>query len=329
MKLPSKKRALRILPRAGVLTMAMTGLAACAAERSGQGTLGEESKEKLGAESLLGPEAESASAEPVDLAQAAVTLERLGFGEPHLEQVGSQIVINGDMVVEASTLQDWPNDTRNKGYYHPGIATPSVSDVCVQLVPGWLAGPDGAEMPFEWAWAFLFAAAEWNDRTDVYMRWAALGDPTCGQVIQLKYVTLYNSDGTRNASAYAQGLLPTGDGKPGKTLVLNRAFNGDNCNGSTGNINTVPWAEKMRVALHEIGHTLGFRHPQDNYWGFALLGLAPQHIAGTQAVAGTDWEKTYSYPSVMHTALCIGGRGGAGVGSLSADDINSANRKFP
>jgi len=100
-----------------------------------------------------------------------VTAGSMGFDPSQVEIHGDMVIIEGDMAVSLETFNGWNDELVPKGYYHNNINPPNVSDVCVQLIPAAFAD-SGQDMPFFWAWAFLFATFEWNDRTDVNLRWA-------------------------------------------------------------------------------------------------------------------------------------------------------------
>jgi hypothetical protein len=70
---------------------------------------------------------------------------------------------------------------------------------------------------------------------------------------------------------------------------------------------------KLQVALHELGHTLSYVHPEDPMAAGAVT--MPEYIPGTASGTG--------YSTVMHAAF-----GEPGITSLTSDDILSRNKFF-
>lgn len=283
--------------------------------------------------------AEAADSEPprvvasADPERIAEELAREGFDPLGSAVVGDQVVVEGDMVIGVERLMAdsllpgtaLPSDrvangaTVLKGYYHPMDTLPNFDDVCVQLVPGAFSG--GPNMPSAWADAFEWAVNRYDDETFVHMRWAEFWDLSCGAIIWLVFGDMFDKNGNLTEQGVARGELPAGYGLPGNMVTLNRNFNHATCpNGDWGDINDFPRAEKRRVALHELGHTLGLRHGEANF--VAGTGEDPPaiHIPTT---AENSASNQASYPSVMYAYQgCLGGNN---VGDLSADDIRSMN----
>jgi hypothetical protein len=81
---------------------------------------------------------------------------------------------------------------------------------------------------------------------------------------------------------------------PGQIITLNTA----------ADVEAFPAAMKKYLAMHELGHTLGFVHPEG--------ASSSQHIPGTSG--GT------SYTTVMHETFV------QLLGELSSDDVASRNK---
>lgn len=230
----------------------------------------------------------------------------------------------GDSLVDAQLLarpdnahdpQATPGEI-SKGFYHPISALPDFDDICLMPVPWW-ASPSGESLPSAWQDALEWAANRWNSKTYVHIRWAEFWDTSCDEWI---FAYLDGFDG-----GPAMGLPPEDNGDPGPELIINASYEGETCenpgSSTIGGILDIPRAEKRRTALHEIGHTLGMRHPGANFPFNAESPLAVQ-IPTTEGPDGLDF---WHYPTVMHTGGCIGDLDGNIVGNLSADDIKSLN----
>jgi hypothetical protein len=110
----------------------------------------------------------------------------------------------------------------------------------------------------------------------------------------------------KGSTARADGI-----GAPFLGILLNRDYNLPSCSTT---LEGLPANVKTNVALHEIGHILGFEHPPP----LATTGV---RIPGTAASTNTTGDAA-SYSTVMESR-CLG------LTKLSADDLLSVQKKYP
>jgi hypothetical protein len=157
-----------------------------------------------------------------------------------------------------------------------------------------------------WRTAFLQAASEWSAAICIEIA-------TTGSATEYIQVQMANID---NPNTYADGRLP-GFQNVGHTTYLmvgnrvriNQSYS---CGFPCGTIETLSASLKMQVALHELGHTLGFLHPEDGVVNTA------NWVPGTASATGGA-----NYATVMHAFF-----GEPGVGTMTIDDIVTRDKLF-
>jgi hypothetical protein len=103
-----------------------------------------------------------------------------------------------------------------------------------------------------WHSAAQQAAAEWNLLSGSRVRVSTEPCPNCGN---RTVVSFYNEACTDNGCTLARASWPAANGRPGPTIEINLSFNvGLGPNGQP------TAAAKLNTLVHEIGHTVGFRH---------------------------------------------------------------------
>lgn len=213
------------------------------------------------------------------------------------ESVG-EVTIDGDMVVDLAGLlggeggaSDLAAGSRLQGYY-AGVLTDSkgqpiigshttASPIRIGFAPGVSAA---------WQTAFAEAIAQWNPNPCIEF---SIGGNTNLEV---------RNEAFGGACTYADATLPTKITKqpirPGTRIRLNTNYS---C--GRPNIEALSPQLKRQVAMHELGHIIGFMHRG-----------AGVHINGTLSGSySTVMEANFSEP---------------GLGALTADDIDARDTVF-
>jgi hypothetical protein len=249
---------------------------------------------------------------PIDPDEALVAghLRSNGFTDFSIDRDDGTVLIEGDAratfadLLEAARSADDPSRNAQGYWANPGtfirgqlvLTFQPRLDLGVKIVYGSSVSP-------EWRTAFNEAASAWASGR------------SCIRFVSSGYWTLNITKVALDQElAAAEGSFPTiglyqnqRTARPGPTIKINRDFHcsSPNC----GKIEQLSAAVKKNVALHELGHNIGFFHPES--------GNAYRHIPGT--ASGT------SYATVMHANTDVNNP----VTALSSDDILSRNKMFP
>lgn len=236
-------------------------------------------------------------ADELDAADNALIESHLadrGYDTSNLEFEGDMVIVEGDMVMPRGPLLDAAEAAASgvvkKGYFNPTNARFAGNRIRLSFT---------ADVPASWKTAFNLAATEWNTKTPGFVTLAAPLNPR----------TIAVRMGHINKTQPARG-----DGfPPALGIQLNLDYNLPSCSTT---LEGLPANVKTNIALHEIGHILGFEHPPP------LLGSPDRvHIAGTATSTNTTGDKA-SYSTVMESR-CLADT------KLSPDDILSATKKYP
>jgi hypothetical protein len=216
-------------------------------------------------------------------------LEGRGYDTSTVRFEGDAVVVEGDMVMSRDLLLEQAEAEATgvveKGYF---LGTTLFSGKRIQL-------SFANNVSTAWRNALNAARNEWNNKTPRFSR-----DPGSAATINVVL-------GSLASNLFAQGTFP-----PSRTITLNSSFTDASCGGSLENI---PTNVKAKIAMHEIGHVLGFDHPPPN----TASGSTRVHIAGTTANTGL---LEPSYATVMATGCFT-------RTTLSSDDVTSAGKKYP
>jgi hypothetical protein len=225
------------------------------------------------------------------IVEGRLTEMGIEFEEVAVDEGSWQATIDRDIIVDLKTLlgdsaEGFATTLRTQGYYH-----------MKQVVGGQTTYPQpkgtaklvfAANVSAAWRTAFSEAAAQWNPNVCINI------NTTTGSTLNVEASAFGPSD------TYADAQWPTvGQGGIlyiGPRIRLNTNFQ--------GGIENLSAQLKRHVAMHELGHALGFAHRGDL-----------NHINGTASGA---------YSTVMNA------RFGAAdsLPSLSADDITSRDTVF-
>ncbi|AMP98785.1 hypothetical protein AY601_1876 [Pedobacter cryoconitis] len=114
-----------------------------------------------------------------------------------------------------------------------------------------------AGVPFEWNSAVLGAVMNWNNMEDHFymtLNMSLLASSAGGDVRVFM--------GYEDANWIARAYLPGSNGRAGQSIEINSKFN------------NLPASEKLFAITHEIGHTIGFNHTDENKGSF-IRGFIP------------------------------------------------------
>lgn len=199
---------------------------------------------------------ESGTAGPTPGDPLVAQLVALGFRQDMIEDRGDYFVVEGDIVFSKASipaLRDTRTGPRPEFQWRTQgtVGQPQVQSIRVNL-----AGL--ASVP-TWQSAARSALAEWNsvNCSGVHL---VEGSPA-----SITFSTFSGPSGTA-----AQASFPSA-ANPGSSVLVNTSYSGSPNNSST----------KLRNMVHEIGHTIGFRHTNWNSIGETANPNGAIQVPGT------------------------------------------------
>ena len=222
----------------------------------------------------------------------------LGFRGDMIQDMGDYFLVEGDIQISKQSLQQSTNFPRPEFQWVTNVLVGStqVQNIVVDL--------SGLSSQPSWQTAARSALTEWNKVTcsSVTLIEGSPADITFGTVSE-------PSNPGLAARATFPLDAPTGSGKPGPSIVVNTAYTGTPNNSST----------QLRNMVHEIGHTIGFRHTN---WQARREDLSPDHETyGANLVSGT--------PATDDASVMNGGTATVGWGGFSTYDVVAAQQVYP
>lgn len=193
-------------------------------------------------------------------------LERLGFKKENIQLKGDTYIIDGDLLITKSELAKRAAD-ENKADGTPNTehwrGTYTISNTYNSNVRLYI----DAAVPTAWRTAIQGAVNNWN--------------AVNGTRLGLSIVTSQaNSDtrvfmGFESANWIARAYLPTSTRRPGVSVEIN------------SNYNSLAASQKLFAITHELGHTIGFLHTNQNSGVF---------ITGTPSVDANSVMNSFVLP---------------------------------
>jgi hypothetical protein len=253
-------------------------------------------------------------------------LANRGFDTSDLQFEGDEVIVEGGMAVQRAVLLDAADAEASgvfeKGYFRGGAGGALFSGKSIKL--SFVNGDGGKAVSPLWQTALNNAKNEWNAKVP---RFSQPG-PGSAETITVKMAV---GDPPQGGTSPARGHNP-----PERLIEINPNYKSppsppaDPCplaDGSTGvaEIETLTATAKFALAVHEMGHVLGFEHPRNR-------GPQAVHIPETLANAvpesgpGSNCDGTacVSYTTVMLGRGCF-----QNLTSLQSDDVTSAHKKYP
>ena len=221
-------------------------------------------------------------------------LEKLaaaGFDITGARDLGDRFRVEGDIEIAKSTIASW------RGAQRPGdprFQWSTTSLVGQNKIYGIKVDVSGLASVTDWQTAARSALTQWNGMggSAVYL---VEGSPAA-----ITVTTGYDADcGVAAWASWPDGV------NPGTTIHVNTNYCGSPNNSST----------KLRNIVHELGHTIGFRHTNWQARGEGTAGIGAVQVPGTPATDGS---------SVMN-----GGTATTSWAGFSTNDITATRTLYP
>ncbi|HEY0021239.1 MAG TPA: M57 family metalloprotease [Longimicrobium sp.] len=217
----------------------------------------------------------------------------LGFRADMIEEYGDFVLVEGDIYLSRAQLRSVPlvnsDDPLRPSFQYRTtnlVGSPKVHDIRVD-VSGLASQPD-------WQAAAREALTHWSGIANSYVRMVEGGPAD---------ITVATTCTSSNVAAFAS--FPS-SGNPGSTVFVNTCF------GFTTN-----HAQRVHNMVHELGHTLGFRHSNYTQMGETASTVGAVHVYGTPTSGNAAG-------SVMNGGTALNQWTG-----LSANDITATVRLYP
>ncbi len=183
-------------------------------------------------------------------------VEALGFRGDMVQDFGSYVLVEGDIHITRDELRRAlprgadPLGPRFQYRTTNLVGSPKINSITVDL--------SGLNSQAAWKSAAQAALAHWSGIGNSYVKLTE-GTPAD--------ITVATACTSSNVAAYAS--FPSG-GNPGSTIYVNTCFGSTTSN-----------AQKLHNMVHELGHTLGFRHSNYTQQGETAGVEGAVHVGGT------------------------------------------------
>jgi hypothetical protein len=228
--------------------------------------------------------------QPVDYARQ---VEAMGFLSDGMREFGDNVIVEGDILISKAQLREAsrlrtsdPAGPRFQYRTNNLVGSPKINQITVDL--SGLASQPG------WQAAAVDALAHWSGITDSNVRMVQ-GSPAD--------ITVGTACTSSNVAAFAS--FPAA-GNPGSTVYVNVCF-------AYGTSH----AQKVHNMVHELGHTIGFRHSNYTQMGESAGAEGAVHIWGTPTSGSASG-------SVMNGGTALNSWAG-----FAASDLDATRKTYP
>lgn len=179
-------------------------------------------------------------------------LLKYGFPEESIRETLTAFIVEDDIIFPKKDF--WKNykqtaSSNDKKHYRYQNKVTAVTTVNV--------GVDNA-VPVAWRTAIESAVNSWNALNGkIKFKYLGVINYCPANGITVSYLSLSDNN------TFARGSFPTASGSPGFTLTIN----------STCTV-TLTSAQKLKTAIHELGHNIGFMHTDVNPTDGSLITTA-------------------------------------------------------
>ncbi len=243
---------------------------------------------------VLSPEAASPAATPASLSDPlAQRLADMGFRTDMIVDEGDRFRVEGDIIIHKDALtgpvRTGPGGPRFQFHTNNLVAQS-------KMAQGLKVNLTGISSNAGWLAAARSAIVHWNNTYGTKIRLVE-GTPAD---ITIRFAIL-------NPGVYAEASVPV-NGNPGGTVDVSTSYNG------------LASSHKVWVLVHEIGHTLGYRHTN---WDDLNEEIYPEHtLYGANHIPGTPF-------SADPNSVMTGGVGSRSWSGFSSGDQAGNQYLFP
>lgn len=228
--------------------------------------------------------------QPVDYARQ---VEAMGFRSDGMQEFGDNVIVEGDILISKAQLREAARLRANNpaGPRFHYTTTNIVSDSKIYQIRVDLSGLNSQP---GWQNAARDAITAWSGIADTHVKMVE-GSPAD--------ITVGTTCTSSNVAAFAS--FPSG-GNPGSTIYVNTCFG-----------YSTSHAQKVHNMVHELGHTIGFRHSNYVQMGESAGTDGAWHIWGTPTSGNATG-------SVMNGGTALNSWAG-----FATSDVTATQKRYP
>lgn len=230
--------------------------------------------------------------DPAD--EIARLVEAMGFRGDMVKDFGSYVLVEGDIYITKEELRR-ARPQRSGDPLQPRFQYTTTNIVSNSKIYQIVVDLSGLNSQPGWQSAARDAIAAWSGITGTHVKMAegSHADITVGTTC-----TVWN------VAAYAS--FPVSGGNPGGTIYVNTCFG-----------YSTTHAQKVHNMVHELGHTIGFRHSNYLQMGESAGTEGAWHISGTPTSGNASG-------SVMNGGTALNSWAG-----FAASDVTATQKRYP